>query len=71
MQLVLAGAEAYEGVVITTELPDHVAEGEDGAEDELGVIGGVSLLLGLVAGRSPYFGVDALRCWEGKDDGIM
>lgn len=44
VQLVLARAEADKGVVVAAELACHVAEREDGAEDELGVVvrGGVS-----------------------------
>ena len=40
VQLVAGGAVADEGVVVTAELADHVSQGEDGAEDELGVIRG-------------------------------
>lgn len=40
VQLVLPRAVADEGVVVTAELADHVAEGEDGSEDELGVVRG-------------------------------
>lgn len=40
MQAVLAGPVADEGVVLAAELADHVAQTEDGAEDELGVIVG-------------------------------
>lgn len=38
MQLVLARAVADKGIVVAAELAGHVAEGEDGSEDELGVI---------------------------------
>lgn len=38
VQLVLARPVADEGVVVAAELAGHVAEGEDGSEDELGVI---------------------------------
>lgn len=38
VQLVLAGPEADEGVVVAAELAGHVAQLEDGAEDELGVV---------------------------------
>lgn len=40
MQLVLAGAVGDELVVRAAEAAHHVAEGEDDAEDELGVVGG-------------------------------
>jgi hypothetical protein len=40
VQLVVGGTVAHEGVVVTAELADHVAEREDGAKDEFGVIGG-------------------------------
>ncbi len=39
MQLVLGGAEGDEGVVVAAELAHHVAQAEDGAEDQLGVVG--------------------------------
>lgn len=51
MQLVLGGAVADEGVVVAAELAGHVAQGEDGAEDELGVVGG-GARVGDVGGRS-------------------
>ena len=38
MQLVVGGAVAHECVVVTAELANHVAEGEDGAENEFGVV---------------------------------
>lgn len=40
VQLVVAGAVREEGVVLAAELGDHVAQGEDEAEDELLVVGG-------------------------------
>lgn len=40
MQLVLAGAITDKGVIVTTKLADHVAQREDGSEDELSVVGG-------------------------------
>lgn len=40
VQLVLGGAVADEGVVVAAELARHVAQGEDGAKDELGVVAG-------------------------------
>jgi hypothetical protein len=40
VQLVLGGAVGDEGVVVTAELAGHVPQTEDGAEDELGVVGG-------------------------------
>ena len=39
VQLVLRGAVADEGVVVAAELARHVAQREDGAEDQLGVVG--------------------------------
>jgi hypothetical protein len=39
VQLVLRGAVADEGVVVTAELTRHVAQGEEGTEDELSVVG--------------------------------
>lgn len=39
VQLVLPRAVADEGVVVAAELARHVAQREDGAEDELGVVG--------------------------------
>lgn len=38
VQLVLARPVADEGVVVAAELAGHVAEGEDGAKDELGIV---------------------------------
>lgn len=38
VQLVLGGAVGDEGVVVAAELAHHVAQAEDGAEDELGVV---------------------------------
>lgn len=40
MQLVLGCAVADKCVVIAAELANHVAEGEDSAEEELCVVGG-------------------------------
>jgi hypothetical protein len=60
VELVVCCSVADEGVVVATELADHVAEGEDGAEDELCVVGGGTGLVGLAGGREPGFGVDAL-----------
>ena len=72
VQLVLRGAVADEGVVVAAELADHVAQGKDGAEEELGVVGrrrrgcGVGcggIGVGWVCGRGePGLGVDALGC---------
>lgn len=56
VQLVLAGAEADEGVVVAAELAGHVAQGEDGTEDQFGVI--VGLLDHVVGGL--------LRGWRGQ-----
>lgn len=39
VHLVLGGAEGDEGVVVAAELAHHVPQAEDGAEDELGVVG--------------------------------
>lgn len=41
---VLAGAVGDEGVVLAAKLADHVAQAEDGAEDELGVVLGARAL---------------------------
>ena len=60
VQLVLSRAVRDEGVVVAAELADHVAEGEDGAEDELGIVGGAARVGGGV-GLEPGFGVDAFR----------
>lgn len=38
VQLVLGGAVGDEGVVVAAELAHHVAQAEDGAEDQLGVV---------------------------------
>ena len=38
VQFVLAGAEADEGVVVAAKLAHHVAQREDGSEDELGIV---------------------------------
>lgn len=38
VQLVVGGAEGDEGVVVAAQLAHHVAQAEDGAEDELGVV---------------------------------
>lgn len=64
VQTVLAGAVADEGVVVAAELAHHVAQAEDGAEDELRVVaraadgpGAAGLLLrrrGLGAGRRAW-----------------
>lgn len=77
---VLAGAVADEGVVLAAQLAHDVAQREDGAEDELGVVGGARELLGGRAGgrragdggrrrgeggREPVFGVDAFGCGGG------
>lgn len=40
VELVLARPVGDEGVVVAAELTDHVAKGEDGSEDEFGVIAG-------------------------------
>lgn len=64
VKLVVCGAEADEGVVIAAELAHHVAEGEDGTEDELGIVGGRGEVgRGAVVGGEPGFGVDAFG-WE-------
>lgn len=62
MQLVLPRAVADEGVVVAAELADHVAEGEDGSEDELGVVrrGGQDGRGSGAVGRHPRLDVDAL-----------
>lgn len=61
MQLVLPRAVADEGVVVAAELADHVAEGEDGSEDELGVVrgGGQDGRGSGALGRHPRLDVDA------------
>ena len=41
VKLVVRGPVAYEGVIVTAELADHVAQREDGSENELCVVGGV------------------------------
>ena len=41
VQLVLSRAVADECVVFTAELAHHVAEREDGAEDQLGIVAGL------------------------------
>ena len=46
VHLVVAGAIADKGVVLPAELAHHVAQGEDGAEDELGVVRGGGRLKG-------------------------
>jgi hypothetical protein len=55
VQLVLARPVADEGVVVAAELAGHVAEGEDGSEDELGVVGagGYGGRGGFLVGRCP------------------
>lgn len=75
VQLVLARAVADEGVVVAAELADHVAEGEDGAEDELCVVGAGGQDGGRGAGDlggHPGFDVDAFSVAvedvEGVDD---
>lgn len=64
MQLVLSGAVTDEGVVVAAELAHHVAQTEDGSEEELGVVAAgrrraIGLVLLLRAGK-PRFGVNAL-----------
>lgn len=64
VQLVVGGAVADEGVVVAAELADHVAQGKDGAEDELGVVGGGGRLgrhrsLPGRRGGEPGLGIDA------------
>lgn len=68
MQLVLPGAIADKGVVLAAEFARHVAEGEDGAEDEFGVVGAgdVGVGGGGVGGREPGLVVDAFRWGEGN-----
>lgn len=58
VQLVLAGAVRDEGVVVAAELADHVAEGEDGTEDQLRIVGGAAGVGGGV-GLEPGLCVDA------------
>jgi hypothetical protein len=41
VKLIVPGPIAYEGVIVTAELADHVAQGEDGSEDELCIVGGI------------------------------
>lgn len=54
VQLVVGRLEADEGVVVAAQLAYHVAQGEDGAEDELGVVGGRRLgARGAVGRREP------------------
>lgn len=68
VQLVLPRAVADKGVVVAAELADHVAEGEDGAEDELCVVGARGQDGGGRAGDlggQPGFGVDAFGCEKG------
>ena len=72
MQLVLAGAVREELVVLPAQLTHHASEGEDGAEDEFGIVfrfqcsprGGrhVSSIAGRCGGGvvSPALAVDAL-----------
>lgn len=79
VKLVLGGAEADEGIVVAAELADHVAQGKDGAEDELRLVrGGVRRRGGRrgtagAGGRvrvlrvlDPGFRVDAFSWSEGE-----
>ncbi len=45
VELVVCGTVGDEGIVVAAQLANHVAEGEDCAEDELGVIGTCGRLL--------------------------
>ncbi len=75
VQLVLGGAVRDEGVVVAAQLAHHVAQGEDGSEDELGIVGGGGaggccccrgVGRGGGARGQPGFGVDAFRWrWGG------
>lgn len=67
MQLVLPGSVADEGVVLAAELARHVAQGEDGSEDEFGVVGAgdVGAGRGWASRGEPGLGVDAFGWWGG------
>lgn len=67
---VLAGAVADEGIILAAELAHDVAQTEDGAKDELGIVGGAGDLFGggAVGGRRWFAGHGGrrggLRGWE-------
>lgn len=61
VQLVVGRAVAYEGIVVTAELAHHVAQGEDGAEDELCVVRGIGAS-GIGVVREPGACVYAFSC---------